>query len=237
MSVEFQPGVTAGSWATPGADSPGVLAARFPRALKIGFWFCILIAVAAVLRRVVALSAPPSPNLPQQLTTLDAQFASHAALTYFHILCALAFVLLLPLLFWRRTRGSILVERAFFVLGAVVGGTAFAMSVHAVGGWLERSAVLTFDTLFVTSLALAFVSMRRGDIAHKERWMLRAIAVLLGIATTRPVMGIFFATAHLTGLTPQQFFGVAFWIGFTLNTLVIEFWLRNRRLSGERIRS
>jgi hypothetical protein len=56
--------------------------------------------------------------------------------------------------------------------------------------------------------------------------MLRAIAILLGIATTRPVMGIFFATAPLTHLAPSQFFGIAFWIGFSLNTLVIELWLR-----------
>jgi len=28
--------------------------------------------------------------------------------------------------------------------------------------------------------------------------MMRAIVILLGIATTRPVMGIFFATSHLT---------------------------------------
>jgi hypothetical protein len=56
--------------------------------------------------------------------------------------------------------------------------------------------------------------------------MLRAIAILLGIATTRPVMGVFFATSRLTHLTPAQFFGIAFWIGFSLNTLVMELWLR-----------
>jgi hypothetical protein len=58
--------------------------------------------------------------------------------------------------------------------------------------------------------------------------MLRAIAILLGIATTRPVMGVFFATSRLTHLTPTQFFGIAFWIGFSLNTVLIELWLRTR---------
>ena len=58
--------------------------------------------------------------------------------------------------------------------------------------------------------------------------MLRAIAILLGIATTRPVMGVFFATSRLTHLTPAQFFGIAFWIGFSLNTVLIELWLRTR---------
>ena len=207
-------------------ESSVTLTARFPRGLQIGFWLCIGIAVAVVVRRIIALSAQSVSSAPQQLAMLDAQFASKAALTYVHILCSVALVLLLPFLFWRRTRSSLLLERCFFLLGLVVGGTAYAMSVHAVGGWLERSAVLVFNTLFLLSLALAY--KHRGVTKGKERWMLRAIAILLGIATTRPVMGIFFATAPLTGLTPQQFFGAAFWIGFSLNTVVMEWWLRQR---------
>ena len=100
----------------------------FPLGLKIGFWFSIAIAVAVVLRRVVALSTPPSPNAPPQLAGLDAYFSAHATLTYVHILCALAFVLLLPLLFWRRTRDSVVLGRVIFPLGVIVGLTAYAMS-------------------------------------------------------------------------------------------------------------
>jgi hypothetical protein len=209
---------------------------RFPRWLKLGFWSCIGIAVAVVLRRAVALLGSPNKTEPPQLAQLDAYFASHATLTWVHILCALAFVSLLPLLFWRRTRNSSSLERAFLVLGLIVGSTAYAMSIHAVGGWLERSAVLLFNTLFLTSLAQVFVSARRGDVAQKKRWTIRAVAILLGIATTRPVMGIFFATSPLTHLTPQQFFGAAFWIGFSLNTLAIELWLGKSNFAEERFR-
>jgi len=56
--------------------------------------------------------------------------------------------------------------------------------------------------------------------------MIRAVAVLLGIATTRPVMGVFFATERLSHLRPEDFFGIAFWIGFSINALIIEIWLR-----------
>lgn len=209
-------------------DAP--FATPFPMSLNAGFWACVVISVGVVLRRVVALSRPPNSNVPSQLAGLDAWFASHAALTYVHILCALTFVCLLPLLFWRRTRGSVALERAFFLLGSVVGITAYAMSAYAVGGWLEQAAVLVFDTLFLTSLARAFVWGRRGNNWEKQRWMLRAVAILLGIATTRPVMGVFFATSRLTHLTPSQFFGVAFWIGFSLNAIVMELWLRRRAL-------
>jgi hypothetical protein len=213
----------------PGQGSAmGFLPAQFPLGLKIGFWACIVIAVAVVLRRVVALSTPPSPSAPPQLAGLDAYFAAHATLTYVHILCALVFVVLLPLLFWRRTRSSVMLERVIFTVGLIVGITAYAMSVHAVGGWLERAAVLTFNTLFLFALFRAFTYARSGDRSQKQRWMLRAIAILLGIATVRPIMGVFFATSPLTHLTPQQFFGIAFWIGWSLNTLVMELWLRTR---------
>ena len=201
---------------------------RFPLALKIAFWFCIVIAVAVVIRRVVALSAPPSTNAPPQLAGLDAWFVSHAALTYVHILCALAFVLLLPLLFWSRTRSSRTLQRAIYPAGAVVGLTAYGMSAYAVGGWLERAAVLFFNTLFLFALYRAWQFSRSSYRLQQQRWMLRAIAILLGIATTRPVMGVFFATSSLTHLTPQQFFGIAFWIGFSINTLVMELWLRTQ---------
>ena len=42
-------------------------------------------------------------------------------------------------------------------------------------------------------------------------------------------MGVFFATSRLTHLQPAQFFGIAFWIGFTINTIAIELWLRRRK--------
>ena len=213
-----------------------VLHPRFPRWLKFGFWFCTVIAVAVVLRRVIALLGPPNQTAPPQLAALDVYFASHAALTWAHILCALAFVSLLPFLFWHRTQNSSWLERAFLILGLIVGSTAYGMSVHAVGGWLERSAVLLFNTLFLASLAQVFVSSRRGDVVQQRRWTVRAVAILLGIATTRPVMGVFFATSRLTHLTPRQFFGIAFWIGFSLNTLAIELWLRKSATAGAKFR-
>lgn len=215
-------------------------ASGFPLWMKIGFWLCIVIAIAVVVRRVFALSTAPSSHAPPQMAALDAYFAAHATLTYVHILCGLAFVVLLPLAFWSRTRGSAALERAIFFLGVIVGLTAYAMSGYAVGGWVERAAVIFFDTLFLFALYRAWSFARLGDGQRKQRWMLRAVAILLGIATTRPVMGVFFATAAITHLKPSQFFGFAFWIGFSINTIVIELWLRrgSRRAAKEaRLRS
>jgi hypothetical protein len=167
------------------------------------------------------------------MVTLDAAFASHTGLTLAHILPAMAFVLLTPFVLLRRSR-AVWIERLLFPLGAVVGVTAYAMSTYSIGGWVERSAVLFFNSLFLFSLARAYWYMHRGEPLQKMRWMLRAIGILLGIATTRPVMGVFFATSRLTHLEPRQFFGIAFWIGFSINTIAIEFWLRPRKRKSQR---
>jgi hypothetical protein len=145
----------------------------------------------------------------------------------------MAFVLLTPFVFLRRTQTA-WAERLLFPLGAVVGVTAYAMNTYSIGGWVERSAVLLFNSLFLFSLARAYVSMRRGDHLLKRRWMTRAVGILLGIATTRPVMGFFFATSRLTHLEPRQFFGIAFWIGFSINTIAVELWLRARGRESQR---
>jgi hypothetical protein len=189
-----------------------------------------MISIAVVIRRLVALAHPPQ-SAPPQLAALDAVFASHVALTLAHILPALAFVSTIPFLYMRRFAGAAWVERLISTLGAIVGITAYAMSADSVGGWVERSAVLVFNTLFLFSLFRAW--QLREDQVLKLRWMTRAIGILLGIATTRPVMGVFFATSRITHLEPRQFFGIAFWIGFSINTLVVEFWLRSRAGRGE----
>jgi hypothetical protein len=195
--------------------------------LRFGFWMSIVIAVAIVVRRVLALVFP-SPNLPPQMAALDSAFASHAVLTLAHILPALAFVLVLPFVVFTRFSDLEWPERMIFPLGGIVALTAYAMSTFSIGGWTERSAVLFFNSLFLFSLLRAYGYSRRGELALKRRWLLRAIAVLLGIATTRPVMGVFFATSRRTHLAPDQFFGIAFWIGFSINWLAFEIWIRSR---------
>jgi hypothetical protein len=204
-----------------------------PLWLRTGFWICTAIAVAVVVRRVVAL-ALPRPSAAPQLVALDTFFASHAALTFAHILPALAFVLVAPFVVFRQSNWA---ERLIYPLGAVVGATAYAMSTHAVGGWTERSAVLFFNSLFLFALLRAYLYRREGNSQRSRIWLLRAIAVLLGIATTRPVMGVFFATSRLTHLTPGQFFGIAFWIGFSINTVVFELWFRSRSRRPDTITS
>jgi hypothetical protein len=203
-------------------DSMQSVSGGAPQWLTICFWVCTVIAVAAAARRFITLLRPSGSSM---MSGLDATFASHTTLILAHIIPATAFVLLAPFALFRASEKR-WIERTLMVLGVIVGITAYAMSVDAFGGWTERTAVLFFNSLFLFSLGRAFLYSQAGALIPMRRWLTRAIGILLGIATTRPVMGVFFATSRLTHLEQKQFFGIAFWIGFSINTIVVEMWLR-----------
>ena len=190
-----------------------------------GLWISVLIAVGVVLRRLYAF-ANPNPAGPPQLVALDRAFDGHRGLTLTHILPALSFVFLAPFVLLRKDAAW--VKPILLAIGTVVGITAYAMSNFAVGGHIEQTAVLLFNSLFLYWLWRAYLQGRRTEGEDARRSWIRSVAVLLGIATTRPIMGFFFATSRLTGLQPEQFFGPAFWIGFSVNTLAVEWWLRRQ---------
>ncbi|HMF54526.1 MAG TPA: DUF2306 domain-containing protein [Edaphobacter sp.] len=196
---------------------------------RIVLYILCFIAAAAALRRIVALLLVQASARASQFGDLDAIFAARKALTLAHIVPALAFVLLLPLWFSARLRSREPLHRritwALFVLGFIVGITAIPMVATPVGGITELSAIIVFDGIFLFSFVRALMLFLKHQPRYRE-WMLRAIAVLLGIATTRPVMGVFFATMRLTHLEPRQFFGIAFWIGFAATYLAGEWYLR-----------
>lgn len=195
--------------------------------VRVGFWISILISVVVVVRRLIAF-IHPSQSGPADMLQLDAAFRSHELMTLFHIVPALLFVIVTPFVLLTKDGRRNWLESLMYPLGLVVGITAYAMTAWAVGGWVERAAVFVFNSLFLYQLARAFVFRHKNDVLRKHIALLRSVAILLGIATTRPVMGIFFATSKLTHLSPQQFFGYAFWIGFTINTIAVELWLHTR---------
>lgn len=119
--------------------------------------------------------------------------------------------------------------RIAVVLGLIIGASALLLLERPIGGVLEVSAILVFDSLFLLSLTRAFLHIRQREVRQHREWMIRAMSVALGVATVRPIMGVFFATSRATGLTPHDFFGIAFWVGFTLTYIAGELWIRYTR--------
>ena len=212
-------------------DSPVTSASGSSILVWTIFLLLCLIGAGAAVRRIVVLILPPALSRAPQFDALDAAFLSRKLLTLCHIVPALLFVTVLPAWFLQRVRSRPVLHRRLsyllLFLGAVVGSTALLLTSHPVGGVNEAAATTLYACLFLFSLARAWLMLHRNNQELHRTWMIRAVAVLLGIAATRPVMGFFFATESITHLQPQQFFGTAFWIGFTATYIAGEAYLRS----------
>jgi uncharacterized membrane protein len=202
------------------------------KAVWVGVFALAAIGITAAILRLVILAKGPQagPN-----PAMNAGFAAHPVLTLVHILPGLLFMLLAPLQFVSMIRARVprlhrWIGRLVLSLALVIGGSALLMSFQmAIGGVNEMAATVLFDLLFLFCLAKGYAAAHRRDfVAHRE-WMIRMFGIGLGIATTRPVMGIFFATSRLTHLMPHEFFGIAFWIGFTTTLAAAESWINYTR--------
>ncbi|HEX4543744.1 MAG TPA: DUF2306 domain-containing protein [Candidatus Acidoferrum sp.] len=210
---------------------------KTPRILWSAVIFLAFIGVAVVVRRTLVLLDPArfAGNFAPA-RALDDIFALHRSVTLAHIIPGLLFMVLGPLQFSKSIRSRHLrfhrwSGRIFVASSFVIGLTAIWMSlaVPAIGGLNQAAATLLFAILFLFSLVKAFLHIRRREIPQHREWMLRAFAIGLAVATIRPIIGIFFATSRLTHLTPHEFFGTAFWLGFTIQLIAAESWIHYAR--------
>src|SRR3981189_2342764 len=212
---------------------------RLGRALWSAVIFLALIGSAVAVRRIVHLVPitvsgyhPPvvtSSRTAAQFASLDDLFAHYPILTLVHIVPGLLFMVLGPLQFsstirarhlrWHRWSG-----RIFVSCGGVIGISALVMSfgMPAIGGINQAAATTLFATFFLFALCKAFWHIWQREVALHREWMIRAFSVGLAVATIRPIIGMFFATSRFSGLTPHEFFGIAFWIGFVLHLMAAE---------------
>ena len=200
--------------------------------------FLSLIGVAVATRRGIALLRPgvaSARNSPA--AALDAHFSDHRGLTFAHILPGMLFMILGPLQFvpGLRSKHPKLHRwsgRIFLCASAVVGITGLTMAFRkTIGGIDEKAAVTLFGTLFLIALATGLWHAMHRQFAKHREWMIRGYAIGLAVATVRPIMGTFFAAAIARGHLPEprEFFGTAFWIGFTLQTIAAELWINYTR--------
>lgn len=208
--------------------------------------FLTIIGIAIVGRRtwklVPVLIHGFNPHVSQAnpqleaLAATDDIFARYPVLTLVHILPALVFLLMAPLQFSKKTRQQNIrrhrrMGRIVIISGLVTGTTAFTMSVAmpSIGGVNQAAATFLFSLFFLFALVKAYLLIRKGNWELHREWMIRAYAIGLAVTTIRPIVGIFFATSRLTKLTPYEFFGAAFWIGFVLHLIAAEVWLYRTR--------
>jgi hypothetical protein len=191
-----------------------------------------IIGIVVVIRRSLTLAGVIKPFVHPKYGAFDSGFQLHKALTFVHIIPGALFMILAPLqfvpgirsrhLWFHRLSGRIVV-----VLGLIIGITALIMSFKTnIGGVTETAATVLFAIIFLFSLVKGFYHIRRHEVALHREWMIRMFAIGFAIATVRPIVGMFFA---LSRLSPHQFFGIAFWIGFTLHLVAAELWINYTR--------
>lgn len=200
--------------------------------------FLAFIGLAVATRRTIVLLKPGALSSPRNpAADLDAHFASERALVLTHILPAMLFMVLGPLQFLRSLRSRYpqvhrWSGRIFLAASAVVGVSGLKLAFgKTIGGLDEKAAITLFGTFFLISLAKALWHALRREFALHREWMIRGYAIGLAVAAIRPIIGSFFAVALIHGHKPQpaEFFGTAFWIGFTLQTIAAEIWINYTR--------
>jgi uncharacterized membrane protein len=166
-------------------------------------------------------------------------FLRYPTITALHVVLGGIYLILAPLQFVRRIRSRHLgyhrrAGRVLVAMGLVVGATALFMGlIIPFFGWGERVIIALFGTVFLVALVKGFLHARARRIALHREWMMRAFAVGLSIATQRL---IFFPAMMIVGdPTDVQFESLwvgSFVVGFALNVLVAEAWIRATRRSG-----
>ena len=208
------------------------------RILWSAVMFLASIGLAVATRRTIVLMKPGTMSSAKNpAVQLDAHFANHATLTLAHVLPAMLFMVLGPLQFVRGLRAKYpqvhrWSGRIFLTASTVVGVTGLTMAFgKTIGGVDEKAAITLFGTFFLIALAKALWHALRREFTQHREWMIRGYAIGLAVATIRPIMGTFFAAALLRGHAPEpkEFFGTAFWIGFTLQTIAAEIWINYTR--------
>jgi uncharacterized membrane protein len=198
------------------------------------------VALTIVVMFVLARLMVDVPNV-RAGTVPDQPFArnyvGHPWPAYLHIAPGLVYLLGAPFqlsagfrrrhLALHRQLGRALIGCAAFSVGmAVLIGFS-----HPFGGWSEGAATVVFGLWLLACLAAAFAAVRRRDIVQHRRWMIRAFAVGIGIATIRLWVGLFIALHHVMTSEPPNgpvasTFGLAFWLGLGVNAAIGEWWLR-----------
>jgi len=205
----------------------------------------IAIALIAVVGRGVALATGTEPfawlypvfpsEAVEDARLLDRWFAAHAGLAWAHILLGGLVLALAPFQFiplvrrrylrFHRWSGRLLLAAA---LPAGLSGMLL-QALSPYGGILAGSAIAFAGVLFLTAAFRAYRAIRRGDVIEHREWMIRMLAVGLGVGTVRLVA---IPLILLTGRRPLELIGIAFWLGFAIPIVAGELWIRSTRRSS-----
>lgn len=198
-------------------------------------WIAIVLAVLLMLFS----GANRLGSLTQDAATADAlgvRYIEHPWVSLFHIVPGVLFLTFAPLQFVARIRrrrisihrGS---GRVLATLAAISAVLALVVNFlfPAFGGISTQSAVIFVSVLLLFSLSMAIRHIIRKEVRQHREWMIRTFAAAMSVATQRVFLILL---TSLTGLSLEEVFGAAFWLGIGVNLVVAEVWINHTRASS-----
>jgi len=178
--------------------------------------------------------------MTQDAATADAlgvRYIEHPWVSIIHIVPGVLSLTFAPLQFVARIRrrrisihrGS---GRILATCAAISGVLALVVNFlfPAFGGISTQSAVVFLSVLFLFSLSMAIHHILRKEVRQHREWMIRTFAAAMSVATQRVITTILMP---LTGLSLEEVFGTAFWLGIGVNLVVAEVWINYTRRTGQ----
>jgi uncharacterized membrane protein len=212
---------------------------------RIGYVVVVLLALVGILSVVVRFSSTvqylsdPSAvdvtaNAPPGAEGFEERYYAHPYLTLVHIFVGSLFMVLGPVQFWPAVRNRWIRYHRWagrvWMIAALVGAISamlFVPMLPVFGNFSARVAVSFASLLFLICLATGYVRIRQRRIAQHREWMIRTLAIGLGISTFRVILPLLMVPP--LGATFPEAWNTVIWLAFAINIITAEVWINVTR--------
>ena len=178
---------------------------------------------------------PRALQRPAEVARMDGTFAAHPALTVLHVVPGGLFLLFAPLQFSSRMRARYLTLHRWsgrillpLLIATVLPGLFFGV-LMPFGGLGEAVAIALFGVMLLLAIVVAFIAVRRGQLARHREWMIRVFAFAIAISTVRLAFGAIDVALTPKGYPPADQFVLSVWTGWIVTLGAAEAWIRYTR--------
>lgn len=179
----------------------------------------------------LGLGEPHPAERAAKVQYLDSRYAARPGLILVHVLFGAVFLIFAPFQFWASLRnrhravhrwsGRVLL---LVLLFATAPALYFGLR-EPLGGGGEALVIGVVAILLLTAAARAYFAIRRGRVARHREWMLRVVALTLGIATVRIAEAGLDLALTPFGVRATTVFVLALWLGWGVTVGIAEVWI------------
>lgn len=189
---------------------------------KIGWGVMTLLSLLITLLVSRYLTLNPEVYFPEQRAT----YLAHRTGIISHIVGGMLALSLGPFQFLRGLRAKRpFLHRwmgRFYLFGILMGGVAgLYMATFAYGSMVTRLGFRALALLWLFTGTMAYIAIRRGEVANHRRWMVRSFALTFAAVTLRLQMPFL-----VMGLGLDLGYMIVAWSCWMPNLLIVEWFLR-----------